>query len=75
VEGTAPALWAFILALPSGAVALVTAGLFIWKVRHPFRTTGGLAWFLRIIIGLVVAAIVFLAVLIGGVTVAMGHLW
>jgi len=53
----------------------VTAGLVIWKVRHPFRTTGGLAWFLRIIIGLVVAAIVFLAVLIGGVTVAMGHLW
>jgi hypothetical protein len=73
VEGTAAALWALILALPSAAAALLCAVLVVRKVRHPFRTTGGLALFLRTIIGLVFGAIVFLAVLVGGVTVAMGR--
>jgi len=67
-------VWAFIVAVPSGAIALLCAVTVIWKVRRPFRTSGRLALFLRVVIGLVVGAIVFSAALLGGLYVATGRL-
>jgi hypothetical protein len=66
--------WALIVAVPSGAIALLCAVTAIWKVRHPFRATGRSALFLRVILGLVVGAIVFFAALLGGLFVATGRL-
>ena len=59
-------VWALIVAVPSGAIALLCAATVIWKVRHPFRASGRLALLLRGILGLVVGAIVFFAALLGG---------
>jgi hypothetical protein len=67
-------IWPLLLAFPSGAVALLAVVLVIWKVRHPLRTSGHTAWFLRVAGCLVVGAIVFIAVLVGGVAVVMGRL-
>lgn len=71
MEVTGPA-WAFIVAVPSGAIALLCAVTFTWKVRHPFRATGRFALYLRVITGLVIGAIVFVAALFGGMSVATG---
>jgi hypothetical protein len=67
-------VWALIVVVPSGAIALLCAVTVIWKVRHPFRASGRLALVLRVILGLVLGAIVVVAVLLGGLFVATGRL-
>ena len=66
----APFLWAFLLALPCGAAAIIGAGYVAASIRWPSGARRW-AWLLRGVVFVAIATIGFVILLVAGVFLAM----